>query len=56
MKRTNHQTPQQELGILREDFLDSEEIFVLGYLDRFNRAIAKRWQEENIGIFSTIEE
>lgn len=39
----------EELNFLKEE-LDSEEIFILGFLKGFDRAVMKKWVEEGIWV------
>ena len=53
MKKEIKNTNQEYEEILREDFLDPQELFIVNYLAKFNRAVAKRWQEQGLGNFTT---
>ena len=53
MKKQTQKIAQEYEEVLREDFLDPNELFLLNYLAKFNRAIARKWQEQGLGNFST---
>ena len=42
--------PKDELSIL-EGQLNSEELFILGFLKEFNRKNLKEWDDNELGIF-----
>lgn len=52
MKKTIQETVGQNPEILREEFLEPDELFLLGYLVNFNRAVERKWQKQEIGNFS----
>ncbi len=52
MKKTIQKTVGQDPEILREEFLEPNELFLLGYLVKFNRTIEQKWQKQGIGNFS----
>lgn len=42
----------QSVEILRESFLKPEELFLVKYLEKFDRGIEKKWRAKNLAIFA----
>ncbi|MEK6926303.1 MAG: hypothetical protein AABW50_03420 [Nanoarchaeota archaeon] len=45
----------EEINLLRQDFLSQEEIFLLKFINGFNRKVNREWAEKGLWEISNLE-